>query len=445
MRLILIFLMAFTYLFSLDFKPSVYWINLLKNKKYDTLEKELHNLQEQYHKDPKNEIYIIYALSSFKNENLKIEDDIKKWIEAKHESPFPYIALGKYYHALAWKARGNKFANETSKEQFENLARIEEDAKSEYKIALNKDNKSLVAYQGLINSVGSVDSSLLEPIYKEAIKANPNSFYIRRSYLEFNLLRWGGSYKKIAQIVQESRKFYSKNPKLDTLEGFVDYAKADQAYHSLKFEKALEYVQNAIKKGGEYFDYIRLRGNINMYLKNYDQSLKDFTLAHKKRKYDEDILSSLIALYYKKRDYENTLKYAKILSDLGDKATLLKYRGYINYIKENNDEALLDLMEYLTYKPDDVEANKYIGYIYYYSKKDYDAARTYLKSATSDKNDPILWYALMGSQWHLKDCNFVKSAKMYESICQNSVCDSKNLDWAVKSYKYALNRGICKE
>jgi len=88
----------------------------------------------------------------------------------------------------------------------------------------------------------------------------------------------------------------------------------------------------------------------------------------------------------------------------------------------------------------------YLGYIYYNNKKNYTLAAQELKTAIELGNENLeLWYLITASQWHDRDCDFVKSAYNYKEACTlNNDCDQKQLDWAIKSADYALNKGACK-
>jgi hypothetical protein len=87
----------------------------------------------------------------------------------------------------------------------------------------------------------------------------------------------------------------------------------------------------------------------------------------------------------------------------------------------------------------------YIGYIYYYTKKNYRLAAESLKIASELGNDKArIWYLITASQWHNRDCEFVKSAEVYSEKCKKSgTCKKKDLDWALKSAAFA-KKSTCK-
>jgi len=124
---------------------------------------------------------------------------------------------------------------------------------------------------------------------------------------------------------------------------------------------------------------------------------------------------------------------------------LLHIRGGIYYKKNRLELAFRDFTDSLAYGYGKPYGHRMLGYIHY-AKKNYSVASQELQLAVEFGNkDSYTWYLLTASQWHERDCKFVESAFMYESICKvEKSCDKKQLTWALKSAKFAKDRGVCK-
>ena len=62
-------------------------------------------------------------------------------------------------------------------------------------------------------------------------------------------------------------------------------------------------------------------------------------------------------------------------------------RGQVYYALKMPDEALRDLHDSLAFGARNKSAHKYLGYTYYYHKKDYESAVTHFKKAIELGND----------------------------------------------------------
>jgi len=123
----------------------------------------------------------------------------------------------------------------------------------------------------------------------------------------------------------------------------------------------------------------------------------------------------------------------------------LQIRGFIYYSIEDKDKALRDLKESLIYGFESKKTYEYIGYIYFYTYKNYKLAVESLKLSSTFRNDKaFIWYLITASQWQNKNCEFVESADIYAQKCKESgECKAKNVNWVVKHASHA-KKTICK-
>ncbi len=355
--------------------------------------------------------------------------------------------MGNVYFYKAFEARGDRFVSKTPEENFEKMREILKDSYKELLESLKLDSKIPSTYSCLIAAYGmDGNDEAKDEIYKKGIKEFPSSSVIRKTYMHYSLLKWGGSIEKIEALLKDAQKYYAKNPLLKRLEGYPDYAKADfYAIQKRDYENGLKYINKALEKS-DNLNYFFLRGVIYKQLKNYHSALSDFNRILKEEPLDLSTLKQREAVYLFLKQDDLALK---------DAQTVLKYesndkyshyvRGAYYYKKKDYDLAKLDFLDVVELE-NSVRVKKYLAYCYYADKEYKEAAEYFQKAIDAGSKDDSLYYYLSASLWYLKDCNFVKNAYRYKELCtKNGDCDQEWADWAVKSADFAVAREICKK
>src|SRR5262249_50753706 len=94
-------------------------LGLFKDRKYDELDSLLQQYQKDLEHDFRTEYTVFDAFDSFSNVNPKLEPFFDEWISKAPGSFAPYVARGVYCMEKGWKARGDKWASDTSDKQFQ--------------------------------------------------------------------------------------------------------------------------------------------------------------------------------------------------------------------------------------------------------------------------------------------------------------------------------------
>lgn len=433
---------------SISENSKLEWLKLLNEEKYEELENKLFELQIVYENNVSSERKLLYAISSFENSDPMLEDKLKAWLKEKPNSIFPHLAYGMYHFHLGSLSRGSRWSKDTTSQQFAKMRGHFREAKDQLTWVVEKNSKSSLAYAGLL-SIEFINSNNEKKLFDEAIKFNPFSSVIRTTYLVSLLPKWGGSFKKIENFLNETSKLYSENNALSIQDGFLEYAHGDELFTSTeddKYIKALSYFDKAIEKS-KYTKYLKRRAEVYKYMKLYKKSIQDYTKALSYLPEDSSLLKGRAKVYYRLKQYDLALLDINkaITYDKMDNEAL-QTRGFIYYSMKKQDLALLDFTDSLIYGYENKRTHEYIGYIHYYTKKNYRFAAESLKISSKFGNDRShLWYLITASQWHNRDCEFVKSASIYESKCKESGdCKKKNLDWALKSAEFA-KKSTCKQ
>jgi tetratricopeptide (TPR) repeat protein len=141
----------------------------------------------------------------------------KDWLDKAPTSAFALSARGDYYRAMAWQARGGKWAKDTPKE---NIARMGEFAKLAldlYEKALKVEPRLMPAYVGLISVSGMAsDPARQGRAFKTATRVDPACVAVMRVTMGLLRPRWDGSYPAMQQYAETMAPFVARRPLVAT-------------------------------------------------------------------------------------------------------------------------------------------------------------------------------------------------------------------------------------
>jgi tetratricopeptide (TPR) repeat protein len=428
---------------------KVHIIQLLKQENFSSLEKMLSEYQKEFEENVNKELKVLNAFNAFENSDPDLEKYLEKWVLKTPNSYSVHMALGIYHFHLGWLSRGNKWAKDTSSKQFAKMKAHFRKAQDEFKKTIKINPKMTIAYGHLIAIVGG-DKIKSKQILDEALKNNPLSKIVRLYYVRFLEPKWGGSIAEIKKFITEAKPFYVQNKQLKEIEGSLPYAQADMLYTTYTSENvklSLPYFDEAVQKSGRNRAVILRRAEAYDFLGKYQNALRDCNEVLNQDSQNIDALILRAKIFMILQNFEqaiNDLNLAVELDKLNPEA--LKNKGIMFYKLDRFSESFQQFIDSLTYGYKDSVTHTYLGYIYYYTKKNYTLAAQELKTAMKfGKDNSSSWYLITASQWHDRDCDFVKSAYKYKEVCTiNNNCENKKLNWALKSADYALQRGICK-
>lgn len=262
---------------AFSFDDARHIISLLKERKFKRIESILDKVEKNYQKDfrKEREAYITWKSFGFSQDSL--EPYFNDWIKERPQSPHAYLARSVYYSEKGWALRGERYASETSKEQFakmdENLTKAYQDANK----ALELNPKIMQAYIIIVNVMMGRGGDPRQ-IVDKALQLNPYSLYIRSAYLKGLLPRWGGSEDEMKDFIRTIRPYYEKNPQLRTLEGRLVIEKGDGYFYNNECAQALRYYKKAVSFGDSTLAYIK-QGNALRRLNRYPDAVASYDNA----------------------------------------------------------------------------------------------------------------------------------------------------------------------
>lgn len=146
---------------------------------------------------------------------------INNWKATFENSPYAKFAGLRLMYSQAWNARGTKYANETSEDQFK---RFEEKLLLTESAILSSDNQlktSAISYNLLMAVALDTHGTKTSPLeaFETGVSNWPNYYDFYEVFLTRLVPKWGGSWEKVdefitywdeKQQVQESQSLYSR-------------------------------------------------------------------------------------------------------------------------------------------------------------------------------------------------------------------------------------------
>jgi Flp pilus assembly protein TadD len=236
-------------------------LQMLRKREFAALTSLLEAKRGRVAHDIRHESEWHRVVQSFDIADRSITPLIEDWVAAAPASVVPLIASGTQMYALAFDARGTKYATETTVEQFAGMHHFLEKAVIDARAVLERDPKEVLAHRLLI-FVAMAGGSQEEcgMFAREGLTAAPASMRIRWALAMCRLPRWGGSTRAVEAIWEKARPFVIDNPDLTALAGVVAYDKGRLA----KGEEAIKLFDQALAVGAHSAFYLaRSRAHYN--------------------------------------------------------------------------------------------------------------------------------------------------------------------------------------
>lgn len=279
--------------------------------------------------------------------------DAELWVKTQPRSYAAHLCLGRLYLYAAWEARGNKFANQTSREQFDKMAELAQKALENLQASLTLFGKPYSSYTNLIEIDALLSQGKMRHYLDSAIKIDPTATHAYRRYFIYNTPRWGGSFKHLEFLLAEIRQGPMPPQKLADLEALL-----------LGF------------KGNDESLHRNPAGAAALYLQAYERFPSQKTVWR---------------LYWAATEFKKAMQieraievYTKIINNYPDEDKAYFERGMIHSGMVNHELALKDFVASAQL------GNKYAqnnaGYYYMVGRggiKDLDLAKTYLSQSAA--------------------------------------------------------------
>jgi tetratricopeptide (TPR) repeat protein len=258
-------------------------VDNLKAGNFTQLQTQIKTYQDAANADPRAEMNLTYAFSSFALPDPEIADALKKWSAASPDSAIAHCARAVALERAALHARGHEGGPTSSIQPtaFVEMEKALNQATMEADSARALDPNLMTAYLPAISAaMMESDPVAMEEPSKRALEKFPLSFQVRRTLIVGMAPRWGGSYDAMDKFANESQARVGQNPMLKFLLGFPAMEQARDLQAQEKWDQTIPLLNHAIEVGGDYAPFYTARGKSLYELKKYDEALADFQCAN---------------------------------------------------------------------------------------------------------------------------------------------------------------------
>ena len=159
----------------------------------------------------------------------------------------PLLVRALFFNAQGWKARGNRWARETSADQFARMHANFDRAVADAEAAREKIERCDVCYALLLDmSKARGRREDAAALFDEAMKADPRAVAAPDAYLEGLEPRWGGRPGEAEEFVARFRQDFPTSPARPVLEANLLVERAEPHFRARRYGEAAVLFQQAI-------------------------------------------------------------------------------------------------------------------------------------------------------------------------------------------------------
>ena len=246
------------------------WGVALNEKRFDEVEQHFSGVLKAVQSGAMSDqeattLFGVFAVASPAREPLH-----REWINRYPKSEAAYLAGAVYYLDRAHSARGSKFAEETSDEQFEVMGEflVKANGLLDEAERLSKRPAMEIGQRiGIMTNTGN--SQRTTQLYRKAIKDDPQTLLVRARYAWASNPKWGGSVEQLSSIVGDAKNLPEADQRY--VRYFVQYELASSLETQKDEKRAAEAFENT------YMLCPGLEGAINAALRLREKS-KEYAL-----------------------------------------------------------------------------------------------------------------------------------------------------------------------
>ncbi len=281
---------------------------LFENQQFEMLNSILEDYQSGFELNSSDEYKVLDAYRVFAGTLPIYQDVLNRWARRSPEHYAPYLARANYYYAQGWESRGNRFATDTSEDQFRKMRFYFRNAADDLETALHLNQNLLPAHliqMGIFTATG--DTEREDRCLRNALELFPHSFLIRSKYMWGLTPRWGGSYREMENFAAEAEQYADFNPELTALYGFIYFDQSRRLVSRKKYQKAAELCNRALIYGDNWHFYKQRAIIYHYYLQDQSKALTDIDRSIYLRPTMEESYRLRSKIHFKDGDMENAL------------------------------------------------------------------------------------------------------------------------------------------
>ena len=282
-------------------------LTLFEARRFSELDTRMNAFQARYENDTQREADLVKVFNLFLMPKPDAAALFETWLQTAPDSYAAHLAAGIYSYAMGTAWRGDKYFDQTHPLRIEKMAAYMKKAAAYLQQSLRLTGKPTLSYAYLIDISRYSNRRTKKPIWFDAatqgepkdqywldaaIKADPYCDQPRQAYSHKLQPRWGGSYRAMQHLVDETRKL-GDHPKLlqvaKHLEAGIEWDKGYSAWLAGDAVTAHNFFNRAIAIAGDG-SYLLSRGRLYQQVGQTDLALNDLNQARLIHPESSDIL-----------------------------------------------------------------------------------------------------------------------------------------------------------
>jgi tetratricopeptide (TPR) repeat protein len=283
-------------------------IQELRDRKFQVLDTKLNSYQKAFEQNVLEEGNLSLAFEAFTFTDPALRSPLDDWIKNEPNSYPAHLARAKYLIALGWQARGSKFTDKTTVQQFNEMTTLLVEGAKEAIAAVKLNVQASIAYASIIDAARGVsDTNAMRSAYAASLKNVPLSLSTRVAVMNALEPRWGGSYDAMTKFAADAQKYAAQNPRLVSLKGFADEDAGHMASVDSDWKTAIGFFNKALADGGDFARAYESRAWAYYWLGRYDDALEDVNRSDRLRPQNTSALELEAYVYFHLNRPQNTL------------------------------------------------------------------------------------------------------------------------------------------
>lgn len=222
-------------------------IDLVKRADLAGLESTITALQESYEQDTAASVTLETAVATFARLPAAAETTLDQWVAKYPRSHAAHVARARFFMEQAVRARGDRFAADTPKENFDKMYALQANALNDLERSF-----SLTAFPYLSHRYSMAIArqqsrrDAVRAHFAAAIQLAPLSVETRLAYLDALEPRWGGSIFAMQRFIDDSRAAMADDKAFARLQARLPAYRAFEARQAKNPELALREIDAAV-------------------------------------------------------------------------------------------------------------------------------------------------------------------------------------------------------
>jgi tetratricopeptide (TPR) repeat protein len=245
--------------------------SLLEQRRYVELESRLEAYDRAHRENVACEAHAWHAYDDIGDEP-RTHGWIDRWVEERPKSRAARIVRTVLHRNLAYKARGEKWAKDTSEANFAGMRTHFEQAAGDANASRELGPVHMVAAGAMVDIARGAGNVERARDWIDAVLKNDLLNYgIRRRWMDALEPRWGGTLEAMQELADESQIHAGRNPRLRVLLGCPDGYRGVLAEHADRHRDAIAHYSKALAYGDVGIDWSM--GRARQYLKLHQYEL----------------------------------------------------------------------------------------------------------------------------------------------------------------------------